>query len=526
MKKLSFVLMVFLILISFAVLANAELASVDLSMLTKDQLTVLLSDIEEEIELNHTIGSRKNRVQDAVENAVETYYLRKNIDVSWAIFDDEYTRDWDFYTYENEMTYYDGSGKKRREKVYAELQYVDYETKVFYITVGKEVIMDNRSEMPETKWSSAPEGVFNKAANLDLSKASVEELKNLKKQIEKEIKANHSPNSSGKKQCLEVTKNAVTEYLAHLNVKLSWPWFDYSYTCDWDYYTLTTSVEYESDTVNKTGVKVYSETYPTNGKMQIVMLMINDEIVIDRRSELTASDPVKKMVTTALLPPIYHLDDYEVGEVFTCGVYEQDNILENGKEPIEWVVLSKDNNSILVISKYTLDSKQFHDGESGRPWCEASIRTWLNDDFLNSVFSEDEKASIRSTYLFHKNEYRKDGAINTTDRVFLLSEYEVQGYILDNSDLPYGVRSGKPTHYAEEERLVGMNWNEDYWWLRSPGFLGPSVYNFSFDQIHDKGLSAGSYRIGVRPAMCLFIDRDGSKEADGSVMPNYNSTVD
>ena len=44
------------------------------------------------------------------------------------------------------------------------------------------------------------------------------------------------------------------------------------------------------------------------------------------------------------------------GDYFTFGAYEQDNNLANGPEPIEWIVLAKEEKKILIISRYGIDA--------------------------------------------------------------------------------------------------------------------------------------------------------------------------
>ena len=43
-------------------------------------------------------------------------------------------------------------------------------------------------------------------------------------------------------------------------------------------------------------------------------------------------------------------------ETIFFGKYEQDNNLENGKEPIEWIILETQDGKSLLISKYGLES--------------------------------------------------------------------------------------------------------------------------------------------------------------------------
>ena len=42
-------------------------------------------------------------------------------------------------------------------------------------------------------------------------------------------------------------------------------------------------------------------------------------------------------------------DSVNIGEYVTFGHYEQDNNLENGKEPIEWKVLDKKDGRVLLL---------------------------------------------------------------------------------------------------------------------------------------------------------------------------------
>jgi len=50
-----------------------------------------------------------------------------------------------------------------------------------------------------------------------------------------------------------------------------------------------------------------------------------------------------------------------VGDYITFGAYEQDYNTSNGKEAIEWLVLEKKNNRLLVISRYALDCKRYNE---------------------------------------------------------------------------------------------------------------------------------------------------------------------
>lgn len=76
---------------------------------------------------------------------------------------------------------------------------------------------------------------------------------------------------------------------------------------------------------------------------------------------------------------------------------------------VDWRVLKTDGDTALVVSEYALDYLPF-DENGGSEWAESSLRSWLNGEFYESAFSDEEKALIINT--------SNGGA---TDKVFLLS---------------------------------------------------------------------------------------------------------
>ena len=149
------------------------------------------------------------------------------------------------------------------------------------------------------------------------------------------------------------------------------------------------------------------------------------------------------------------------------GTYEQDNNISNGKEPIEWLVLEKKNGRALVISKYGLDSKQYHTRSEDVTWETCSLREWLNNDFFNIAFSVDEKAKIPTvTVSADKNPSFPDvdPGNATNDKVFLLSLLEVNKYFSSDS-----ARQCKLTAYAIANGAKKNGFGNCSWRLRTPG---------------------------------------------------------
>ncbi len=162
----------------------------------------------------------------------------------------------------------------------------------------------------------------------------------------------------------------------------------------------------------------------------------------------------------------------QVGSVISFGAYEQDNDTADGKESIEWQVLAREGDRFLVISLRGLDIKAY-DTEWNATWETGELRKWLNSDFLNAAFSDEEQAMIPTvTVSADRNpEYGTDPGNGTRDKVFLLS--------IDEADRYFGgdeARKCLPTAYAVEQGAVT---DPEYgaldgkptcwWWLRTPG---------------------------------------------------------
>ena len=193
------------------------------------------------------------------------------------------------------------------------------------------------------------------------------------------------------------------------------------------------------------------------------------------------------------------------GDTVFFGEYEQDNLTSNGKEGIEWLVLDKKNDKVLLISKHVLVDKAFDESGSNATWENCSLRKWLNADFINDAFSTAEQSKIQSTQVpADKNpKFDVDSGNPTTDKVFLLSVLEVEKYFSS----------------AETKELfdvvAGSNVSNP-WWLRTSGASG-SIFNFS-DGLQNcatlitigGAISYGGNPVGtakgVRPAMWVSID--------------------
>ncbi len=173
---------------------------------------------------------------------------------------------------------------------------------------------------------------------------------------------------------------------------------------------------------------------------------------------------------------IEKLKGAEVGDIVLFGTYEQDNNVSDGKENIEWLVLAKENDRVLVISDKAIDCQQYNMATyADVTWESCSLRKWLNVTFLNNAFSTKEQTHILKTNVSaEKNpKYSTDPGESTTDKAFLLSINEINKYFSSN----YNARRCILTAYAKANgAYTSSGYMKDgtstcCWWLRSPGIF-------------------------------------------------------
>ena len=156
----------------------------------------------------------------------------------------------------------------------------------------------------------------------------------------------------------------------------------------------------------------------------------------------------------------------KVGSEILLGHYEQDNDSANGPEDIRWQVLDIQEGKALVISKQALDAHRYQTKLEDITWETCDLRQWLNGEFLNSAFSDKEKAMLQTTTApaDPNPESTMDPGNPTEDRVFLLSMAEAERYFSSDEARKCGV-----TGYAQAHRVYLYENQNTWWWLRSPG---------------------------------------------------------
>lgn len=211
---------------------------------------------------------------------------------------------------------------------------------------------------------------------------------------------------------------------------------------------------------------------------------------------------------------------FTVGNYVTFGEYPQTTAGED-MTPIEWLVLARDGDKALLISRYGLDAQPYNKDHTSVTWETCTLRTWLNGTFYNKAFSSAEQAAILTTSVDNSkyqcySGWSTNGCNNTQDKVLLLSYAEANKYFgvtYDNrrntksrvAPTAYAIAQGA---YADSFRRTADGTAAGQWWLRSPGlyhqdYAASVLTDGSFDG-HDVSSDYGS----VRPALWVNIEAD------------------
>lgn len=197
----------------------------------------------------------------------------------------------------------------------------------------------------------------------------------------------------------------------------------------------------------------------------------------------------------------------EEGDLVYFGSYEQDNNTGNGKENIRWVVLEVLEDYALLLSEHALDCKPYHSGNGKNiTWEESSLRSWLNDEFLDSAFNAGEQMRILQTRVSAQDnpDFGTEAGETTEDYVFLLSIAEVKTYFPDYPD-----RVCEPTAYAQAQGAFSHADADrgGWWWLRTPGASEDCAASVNSNGILDtEGSAVTGTKGSVRPAIWIQLN--------------------
>lgn len=165
-------------------------------------------------------------------------------------------------------------------------------------------------------------------------------------------------------------------------------------------------------------------------------------------------------------------------------------------KPLIWEVLSYDpsNESALVISKYGITCRPYHQHDELTSWEECSLRKWMNGLFFDKSFNTSEKNRIITSHVPAEVVVGHElyPGNDTNDKIYILSINEYQSY--------YQHISQWRCFLLEAPRIKRQCWLRNYGADRGrAAFIGRS------GRIHEGGSLITSARNTIRPVMLIKV---------------------
>ena len=194
-------------------------------------------------------------------------------------------------------------------------------------------------------------------------------------------------------------------------------------------------------------------------------------------------------------------------------------------EPVRWTVLANEVfNNVLVMSQKLLDAPYYNKLKEATTWESSDLRYWLDNDFKNSAFSQNEQGKLKSsrnTNAASPFDSSIGGGGPTTDNIWILSvEDEIStqyGFVYNYGIDPDRIAQG--TDYAKCQGLQVSGSEQtagnSIYWLRNPGKKNTDACATYVDGSLMGSDTVNVSAIGVRPVFLL--DRSITLSgADGS----------
>ncbi|MCL2637296.1 MAG: DUF6273 domain-containing protein [Oscillospiraceae bacterium] len=174
-----------------------------------------------------------------------------------------------------------------------------------------------------------------------------------------------------------------------------------------------------------------------------------------------------------IMPPVAETVP-EIGEIIQLGEFD-------------WRVLDVQDGRALIITENVIENRPYHSPGGDITWEHSEIREYLNGEFYENTFTDEEKIRISETVNINRDsQYGTAGGNNTTDKLFLLSVEDALVYFIDGSP----------------RKAFNADGDESWWLLRSPG-NGSNFVLYVANGFIDSGDGAdvSNSNAGIRPAM-------------------------
>ncbi len=185
--------------------------------------------------------------------------------------------------------------------------------------------------------------------------------------------------------------------------------------------------------------------------------------------------------------------------------FSNGNIVNAGKtsyfkvEPIKWQIIHNSNGVAQIIPVSIIDCHVFDETSSNIYYYKSGIRNWLNGEFKNLVFSDNDLLYINTTKItaYYSESFGNntvEGYKTNEDKIFLLSRDDIKNSWAKKTVTDYAIANGA---------IVSDNFGR--WLLRTYYFYGNKIPYVEETGSIEYAYSASSKYFGIIPAMNIII---------------------
>lgn len=254
----------------------------------------------------------------------------------------------------------------------------------------------------------------------------------------------------------------------------------------------------------------------------------------DSKTSLNREELINKIKTMKMATSVSNLTSVDELDTVKFGSYQQfkDEYGIYNKEPVEWILLYRDDYNAYLMSKYVLDSLPYNTEKPifdrgayiydsnihnlASDWKYSTLRKWMSETMYKELFNDEEKSLIRTTYL--DNTYVKDyehytiAGNHTEDKIYILNEEELFHFLgkgginEDESKL----KAAKGTDYAIKNRNLFVAINDWYkgcaaYWLRNVQITESDLSVIRENGKYNRKVNIYSKGNGIRPCITISL---------------------
>lgn len=181
-------------------------------------------------------------------------------------------------------------------------------------------------------------------------------------------------------------------------------------------------------------------------------------------------------------------------ETITLGKSKWDTEKEGKiEEDIIWYVIKEEKDKKLLISKDVVAGFKYNNSKKIASWEDSDLRWFLNNVFYDTFFTAKEKEEILETLvpIDINDKYKTQSGYSTYDKIFILSNSEVEKYLKEYSTTSLG-------------KVASATGATVFYWTRTNGYTNYDVcYVDGFGRLNKQGYLSTTGRMGIRPAMWI-----------------------